>query len=213
LGGHRRNCTVQRQFIGLAGGVPAETAANTGALIRRGEAMSDLVVISYAGRDTAEKVLDELKLLQKEYLVDLEDVCIVTRDPQGKLQLKQAVNLVTTGAIGGGTWGALWGVLIGVLFMNPLAGLLAGAAAGAGAGALGGAMADYGINDDFIKHMGESITQDCSALFVLFRKVTFDRVLPELEKFGGTVLRTSLTQEQETALREALSKHIAAAQA
>ncbi len=169
--------------------------------------MSDLVCIVFNGRHTADQVLNDLRSMQKEHLVDLEDSCVVTRDEEGKLQLKQAVDLVRTGALSGGTWGALWGTLVGILFMNPLAGLLIGAAAGAGAGALSGALADYGIDDDFIKKMGEQICPDSSALFVLLRKVTLDKVLPDLSRYEGTVLKTSLSNEQEQELREALQKH------
>lgn len=167
--------------------------------------MSDLVCIAFKGRDTADQVLNDLRSMQKAHLVDLEDACVVTRDQEGKLHLKQAVNLVATGAISGGTWGALWGTLVGILFMNPLAGLVIGAAAGAGGGALSGALVDYGINDDFIKSLGEQICPDSSALFVLLRKVTLDKVMPELGKYEGTVIRTSLSNEQERELREALS--------
>jgi uncharacterized membrane protein len=149
--------------------------------------------------------------MQKAHLVDLEDACVVTRDEEGKLHLKQAVNLVGTGALSGGTWGALWGALVGILFMNPLAGLVIGAAAGAGAGALSGALSDYGIDDDFIKSLGEQIGPDSSALFVLLRKVTLDKVMPELGKYEGTVMKTSLSNEQEQQLREALARHTASA--
>lgn len=172
--------------------------------------MSELICIAFNGRDTAERVLNDLHAMQKEYLVELADSCIVTRDADGKLQLHQAVNLVTTGAVSGGTWGALWGTLVGILFLNPLAGLLIGAAAGAGAGALSGSLVDYGINDEFIKQMGEQICADSSALFVLLRKVTLDKVLPDLAQYEGTVLKTSLSNEQEQELREALHKHAAA---
>jgi uncharacterized membrane protein len=171
--------------------------------------MADLICMAFRGRDTAAKVLDELRQLQKEYLVDLEDACVVTRDENGEIKLHQAVNLVKTGAIGGATWGALWGALIGILFLNPLAGLVAGAAAGAGAGALSGALSDYGINDDFMKQMGDAICADSSALFILVRKMTLDKVLPELSRFEGTVLKTSLSNEQEQKLRQALAHHLA----
>lgn len=173
--------------------------------------MSDLVCIAFRGRHTADHVLNDLRSMQKEHLVDLEDSCIVTRDEEGKLHLKQAVNLVGAGALSGGTWGALWGTLVGILFMNPLAGLLIGAAAGAGAGALSGALGDYGIDDDFIKSLGEQIGPDSSALFVLLRKVTLDKVVPDLGKYEGTVLKTSLSNEQEQELRSALARHESAA--
>jgi uncharacterized membrane protein len=173
--------------------------------------MSDLVCIAFQGRHTADEVLDELRSMQKAHLVDLEDACVVTRDPEGKLHLKQAVNLVSTGALSGGTWGALWGTLVGMLFLNPLAGLVLGAAAGAGAGALSGALVDYGIDDNFIKSLGEKICPDSSALFVLLRKVTLDKVMPELSKHEGTVIKTSLSNQQEEELRQALSKQVASA--
>ena len=173
--------------------------------------MSELVAICFNGRDTAEKVLAELAEKQKEYLVELNDACIVTRDAKGELKLHQLVNTVAGGALSGATWGGLWGVLIGLLFMNPLIGWALGAAAGAAGGALSGKLADFGINDDFIKQVGAAVTEDTSALFVLFKKVTLDRVLPDFEKYPGTVLRTSLSDEQENELRQALAKHLAAA--
>jgi uncharacterized membrane protein len=43
-----------------------------------------------------------------------------------------------------------------------------------------------------------------SALFVLVRRAMPDKVLPELSPFGGTVLRTFLSNEQEERLRQAL---------
>lgn len=172
--------------------------------------MSDLVAICFKGRDTAERVLQDLRQRQAEYVVELADACIVTRDAKGNLQLHQLVNTVAGGAISGATWGGLWGALIGLIFLNPLVGFAIGAAAGAAGGALGGKLGDYGINDDFIRQLGAAVCEDTSALFVLFRKVTLDRVLPDLEAFEGTVLRTSLTDEQEKALRTALAHHAAA---
>lgn len=174
--------------------------------------MSELVAVCFEGKDTAEKVLAELIQMQKEYLVEVNDACIVTRDHSGKLQLHQMVNTVAGGALSGATWGGLWGVLIGVLFMNPLIGWAIGTAAGAAGGALSGKLADYGINDDFIKRVGEAVCENSSALFVLFKKVTLDRILPELEKYPGQVLRTSLSEQQESELRQALTHHLATAQ-
>jgi uncharacterized membrane protein len=166
--------------------------------------MSDLVVVSFKGEDTADQVLNKLAALQKEYLLDLDDACVVVRDQNGEIRVKQSIGLVGAGALTGGAWGAMWGTLIGVLFLNPLAGLLSGAAFGAGAGALSGALSDYGIDDEFIRSLGATIQPGSSALFVLVRRVTPDKVLPELRPFQGTVLRTSLSTEQEERLKQAL---------
>jgi uncharacterized membrane protein len=166
--------------------------------------MSDLIVVAFPGEDTADQVLNRLQALQKEHLIDLEDACVVVRDRHGKVHVKQAVNLVGLEAASGGAFGAMWGTLIGLLFLNPLAGLLTGAAFGAGAGALSGMLSDYGIDDDFIRSLGDTLEPGTSALFVLVRRATLDKVLPEVRPFGGQVIRTSLSTEQEARLRRAL---------
>jgi uncharacterized membrane protein len=164
--------------------------------------MSDLIAVGFKGEDTADHVLNTLQGLQKEYLIDLEDACVVVRDQTGQVHLKQAIDLTRMGAASGGLRGAMWGTLIGLLFLRPLLGMVAGAAVGSGA--LAGRLSDYGIDDQFIRSVGSTIEPGSSALFVLVRSVTADRVLPELQPFEGTVLRTSLSTEQEERLRQAL---------
>jgi uncharacterized membrane protein len=166
--------------------------------------MSDLVVIAFNGQDTADQVLNKLREMQKEYLVDLEDAVVVVRDRNGKVRIKQSVPMVRVGALSGAAWGGLFGLLVGLLFLNPLIGWLSGVAMGAGAGALSGALTDYGINDDFIKEVGKSLEPGTSAIFALVRRVNADKVLPELKEFGGRIIRTSMTNEQEQRLRAAL---------
>src|SRR5690242_1060177 len=159
--------------------------------------MSSLVVLGFDGFHTADEVLNKLRSLQNEYLIDLEDACVVERESDGKIHIKQAVNLTALGATTGGGRGAVVGLLFGLLFLNPLAGMAIGAVAGAGAGALSGSLADYGIRDDFIKKLGETIPEGSSALFILFKKVREDKVLKELEPYKPRILRTSLSTEDE----------------
>jgi len=168
--------------------------------------MSNLVVLDFDGIHTADEVLNKLRSLQKEYLIDLEDACVVEREKGGKVHIKQAVNLTGIGAATGGSRGALLGMLVGLLFMNPLAGMALGAIAGAGAGALAGSLADFGIRDDFIKKLSQTIPEGSSALFVLFKSVTEDKVLPEITPYKPRVLKTSLSDEAEANLRSKLSK-------
>jgi uncharacterized membrane protein len=78
------------------------------------------------------------------------------------------------------------------------------AAVGAGSGALARLLSDYGIDDRFIRSVGSTIEPGSSALLILVCSVTADKVLPELKPFGGTVLRTSLSNEQEARLRQTL---------
>jgi uncharacterized membrane protein len=166
--------------------------------------MSDLIAVAFKDEHTADQVLNKLQALQKEHLIDLEDACVVVRDQAGQVHLKQAIHLARMGAATGGIQGAMWGTLIGLLFLNPLIGMVAGAAVGAGSGALAGSISDYGIDDQFIQSVGSNIAPGSSALFVLVRSVTADKVLPELQPFEGTVLRTSLSNEQEARLQQAL---------
>ena len=158
--------------------------------------MSDLVVISFDDEHTAFEMRAALAKLQKEYLIEMEDVVVVTKNDKGKVKLHQAVNLTAAGAVGG----AFWGMLIGMIFLNPLV----GAAVGAGAGALSGKLRDIGISDNFMKELAEALRNDTSALFVLVRKVTPDKVLEGLKGFKGKILKTSLTADREEELREVL---------
>jgi len=160
--------------------------------------MSNLVVIGFDDEHTAFEMRAALAKMQKEYLIEMEDVVVVTKDEKEKVKLHQAVNLTAAGAAGGG----FWGMLIGMIFLNPLL----GAAMGAGAGALSGKLRDIGISNNFMKELGETLTPGSSALFVLIRKATPDKVLEQLKQFKGRVVQTSLTAEKESELRAALEK-------
>ena len=168
--------------------------------------MSSLVVLGFDGIHAADEVLNKVRSLQQENLIDLEDACVVERVKGGKVHIKQAVNLVALGAARGGTWGMLWGTLVGILFLNPLAGMALGVVTGAGSGALSGSLVDYGINDDFIKKLSQTIPEESSALFVLVKSVTEDKVLPVIEPYKPRVLKTSLSDADEAKLKAALSK-------
>ena len=159
--------------------------------------MSTLIVIGYNDQFKAEEVRLKFLKLQKEYLVDLEDAVVAIKDAKGKVKLNQAVNLTATGAVGGG----FWGTLIGMIFLNPLLGF----AVGATAGAISGALSDIGINDEFMKELAATMTNESSTLFVLVRHSTPDKVLEELKGAGGKVLKTSLSHEDETKLQVALN--------
>jgi uncharacterized membrane protein len=157
--------------------------------------MSNLVVISFPDEQLAFEMRAALAKLQKEYLIDMEDVVVVTKDAEGKVKLHQAMNLTAMGAVGGG----FWGLLIGMIFLNPLL----GAAVGAGAGALSGRFSDLGINDNFMKELSDHFKPGCSAIFILVRKATPDKVLDGLQAFRGKgkVIQTSLTKDDEATLR------------
>src|SRR6185436_937116 len=165
--------------------------------------MSDLIVIVYPSEEKAEEVRQRLFKLQKEYLITINDAVIAVKTEAGAVKLNQLVNATAIGAASG----SFWGLLVGVLFLNPLLGVALGAASGA----LGGKLTDYGINDAFMKELSETLQPGKAALFVLVQEMTADKVLKEIRDAGGTVLKTSLDDSKETALREALAKATATA--
>jgi len=158
--------------------------------------MSVLIVIGYEDQFKAEEVRLKVMKLQRDYLIDLEDAVVAVKDNKGKVKLNQIYHMTQAGAASGG----LWGALIGLLFLNPLLGVVVGA----GAGALSGSLTDVGINDDFMKGIAANFQPGTSALFVLARTATPDKVLEELTGSGGKILQTSLSKEGEAKLQAAL---------
>lgn len=173
--------------------------------------MSELVCIAFKDSGTADRVLNELRAMEKNYVLDLEDAVIVVRDMDGKVHLKQCVDVFGGATTHGVSLGVLWGGLMGLLFMNPLAGLIGSLAGGAGAGVVTtaasefGLLSDYGIPDNFIKQLGRTIKQGTSAIFLLIRSVDQDKLLAGFSPHEGTILKTSLSKEQEEKLRAALA--------
>ena len=162
--------------------------------------MSDLITVVFDDETTAFDARAALAKMQKEYLIEMEDVVVATKTEKGKVKLHQATNLTMAGAVGGG----FWGMLIGMLFLNPLLGM----AVGAGAGAVSGALSDTGIENKMMKELAASFKPGNSALFVLVKKVTGDKVLEGMKDFTckGKVFQTSLSTDDEEALRAVLEK-------
>ena len=157
--------------------------------------MSDLVAIAYDSVDTAREAGNNVVEAQKAHLIELDDMVIIERRPDGKVKLHQP-----SAAAGGAVGGALWGGLIGLIFFVPLFGMAIGAATGAAAGAL----SDYGVDDDFMKKLGSELEPGAGALILLIRNVSADKVLQEI-KLPGKILQTSLDNETEQHLAEALA--------
>ena len=157
--------------------------------------MSDLVAVGYPDVATAQQVAGNMVELQKAHELELDDLVVVERKPDGKVKLHQPST-----AAGGAVGGALWGGLIGLLFFVPLFGMAIGAAAGAAAGAL----TDYGVDNDFMKRLGGELEPGNAAVIALVRSVTIDKVLSQV-KIPGNVIQTSLDDETEQRLSEALA--------
>ncbi|MEB3168583.1 MAG: DUF1269 domain-containing protein [Synechococcaceae cyanobacterium] len=162
--------------------------------------MSTLVVVGFPTVKEAEEVRTELVAVQREQLISLEDAVVVERDAENRVHLRQALNLTAAGAIGGG----FWGTLVGLLFLNPLL----GAAVGVGIGAASGSLSDIGIDDSFLRELGETLPSGSAALCVLLRDAAPDRVIERLRSHAphARLLRTNLSHTDEENLRQLLEK-------
>jgi uncharacterized membrane protein len=157
--------------------------------------MSDLVAIAYPDLATAQQVTANAVRAQQAHELELDDMVIVERREDGKVKLHQP-SLAGAGAASG----ALWGGLIGLIFLMPLFGMAIGAATGAAAGAA----ADYGVDDRFMKELGEGLEPGSAAVLLLVRQATMDKILPKIE-IEGRIIQTSLDNEQEEQLANALA--------
>jgi uncharacterized membrane protein len=160
--------------------------------------MADLFVLGFPTKEKAEAVLEVTRDLQKQELVDLEDSALVWRTTDGKIKVQQGYSPVVAGMAGG----ALWGMLFGLIFLMPVFGLAIGAASGA----IAGKLTDLGINDKFMKEVAATLTPGSAAVFALVRRSTPDKVQAALLPYQPTIIRTSLSVQEESELVKKLQE-------
>jgi uncharacterized membrane protein len=159
--------------------------------------MADLIAIGFPDETTALEAEEEAQKLAKDLIIEADAIAAIVRTEDGKYK-------VTTNhhAVAGGTaWGMWWGLLFGLLFFVPIFGM----AVGAGFGALFGKLEASGIDKAFQEQVRGMLQPGTSALFLVVTKVTPDKAVDHLKKYGGTVLKTSLSEEAEKHLQEELS--------
>jgi uncharacterized membrane protein len=158
--------------------------------------MADLIAIGYPDETTAEAAADEARRLAKDLIIEPDAIAVIRRDTEGKYHVTTSHHMVGAGA----TWGMFWGLLFGLLFFIPVFGL----AVGAGMGALMGKITKSGIDKQFEDQVRDMIKPGTSALFLMVEKVTPDKAVEAMSKYGGTVLKSSLSKEGEQELQDAL---------
>ena len=158
--------------------------------------MSDLIAIGYPDEATAEAAANEARRLARDLIIEHDAIAVIERDGEGKYHVHTSHHMVGAGA----TWGMFWGLLFGVLFFVPVIGI----AVGAGLGALMGKVTKSGIDREFQEQVRGMLKPGTSALFLMVEKVTPDKAVEAMSKFGGTVLKTSLSRQGEQELQDAL---------
>jgi uncharacterized membrane protein len=158
--------------------------------------MTILVAIGYPDETTATAAADEAQRLAKDLIIEPDAIAAIRRDADGRFHVSTSHHQVG----GGATWGMFWGLLFGMLFFVPFLGM----AVGAGLGALMGKVAKSGIDKEFQNQVRELVQPGTSALFLVLESVTPDKAVDALRRFGGTVLKSSLSKQSEQNLQEAL---------
>jgi len=158
--------------------------------------MSTLVAIGYPDETTAAAAAEEARRLAADLIIEPEAIAVISRDADGRFQVSTSHHAVGAGA----SWGMFWGFLFGLLFFIPVFGM----AVGAGLGALMGKVAKTGIDKQFQDQVRDLLQPGTSALFLVVDKVTPDKAVDALSRYGGTVLKSSLSKEQEKELQQAL---------
>ena len=185
--------------------------------------MAELIVVGFKNQMyRASEVLNELLTMNDDWVLDLHDAVAVYRDFNGKLRVDQSYQM-TTGQ--GAAWGGLWGLLIGATLAIPFTGgasaaaaagaIAAGAAGGTALGAGFGAMDaeswkdEFGIPEDFVQQVSVLIQPGDSAIYAILRVGNPDTVADQFRGYGGTILRTTLSRDQQAKVEKVLSKSAA----
>ena len=160
--------------------------------------MATLLAIGYPDQGTAEQAMQTVHQLQSELIIQADQVAAVSRDLEGKYHVHTSHGGASAGA--GAWWGGFWGFLFGLLFFIPFAGM----ALGAGMGALFGHFGEKGIDKAFQQQVRDYLKPGTSALFMVVEQVTPDKAIAALQQYGGTVIKTSLSDEDTKRLQDAL---------
>lgn len=158
--------------------------------------MSDLIVIGYDDPKTARDAYEQVLRLQKEFVVELRGLAIVNVDADGKTHVDTPRRIIGSTA----AMGALWGLLFSVLFFVPGMVLLGGAM-----GALMGKLNQSGVDAQFRDRVQHLLEPGHSAVVIMASKITDDKFAGAMQPFGGTILKTSLSESDEKELAEELA--------
>jgi uncharacterized membrane protein len=158
--------------------------------------MADLIAIGYPDETTAVEAQQEAERLAHELIIQPDAIAAIVRHRDGKFKVHSTAHPVA----GGTMYGMFWGLLFGLLFFVPIFGM----AVGAGMGALMAKIEKSGVDKEFQTGVQEMLKPGTSALFLVVENVTPDKATEALSRFGGTVLKTSLSKEAEAELQAEL---------
>ena len=177
--------------------------------------MEELIVVGFAGNmRRASGVLDELRVLDDQWISQMEDAVAVHRSEDGKLLMDQSYR--PTGREGA-AWGGALGLLIGATLAIPLT---AGASAALAASTIGGAALgtttgeldtafwkdELGVPEDFVRKLSSLVEPGSSAIYAVLDSNKPELVVARFQGYGGKVLRISLTKDHKKRIEALLRR-------
>jgi len=161
----------------------------------------EMLVVSFPGEGTADEALTALRGLESEATIDLESSAVIVRRENDKVSIRENNDFnAQQGAIAG----AAGGLLLGALFGK---GAIKGALLGAGAGAVSGEFIDMGLDDDFLKGVGDQLSVGHSALVAMVEASHMETAMEEVGKFeGGTILHQEVSDDAYEQLSKAVEE-------
>ncbi len=156
--------------------------------------MAELIAVAYQDLPTARAVVASLGRPEKRRAIDLQDCVIVESRPGGKVKLHQP-SLAGIRAPGG----TRWGDLIGLISLLPVFSQVVGAAAGLAPDAL----SEVGLGVQFPDEFAVTVPSGAAVMVLLVRRAPDERDLATIQT-PGAIVTTSLSDDQELHLREAL---------
>jgi uncharacterized membrane protein len=147
----------------------------------------DLIALGYEHAAVAKRAAKSLRDLADEGALALEDVAVVVKHGDGRVELQQQESLSAgDGLISGGTIG----LLIGLPFGLPVAGSLIGMLGG-GAFSLN----DSGISDTRMRRFGEELPPGHCALFALVEDADWALLRERLQPYDGEIVTSEVSTE------------------
>jgi len=157
-------------------------------------------VITFDDETEAVNARQSLREAQKHGYLELGDAVTIVKGQDGKVKVKDELDKgVAIGALGG----SFLGLLISGIFF-PITGLVLGALGGG----LVGKMVGMGVDKKFIKEVSEALQPGTSAIFLVVREEYLSYMIAAFEPYQGKIYHTSLPEDAEQSLHQALEKRV-----
>ena len=160
--------------------------------------MATLVAIGYPDEGTAEQARQTVFQLEEELIIQADEVASISRDLEGKYHVHTSHGGTSAG---GAVWGGFWGLLFGLLFFIPFAGSGARRRVWARCSATSARRGSTRRSSSRCAPTCSPVPLRCSWL----SSMTPDKAIAALEQYGGTVIKTSLSDEDTKKLQDALT--------